>query len=572
MAEKGLNIVVIGAGVAGMSAALKAFDLGASVTIIAQDMPYRSGSTCVRDGFSAAVGLASGDSPELHAEDTLRCGEFLASRSAVRRMCEQAPDIAELLLRLGLVFDRTTEGLPSLSRAAGSTFARTLSSGRSIGQRLVSVLSGRILRACSSGRLTAYYGWEFLSLIQDESGRARGVIAQELRNMEIKAFAADAVILCTGGYPAIFGRHCRSAANDGAAIVSCMEQGAAIANPEFVQVTPLAMSVSSRARSVPDSVLSSGGAVWIERDGKPWHFLKEWHGASGGAVPDDLVLNSLVRACKEAGARTNAARLDLTHLNPETIGLKMPFLLDACDAAGLDPSSETMDIAPAVRNSLGGLWAKLDHSTSIEGLFAAGSAVCLYHGACAMSGNDLLASVHGGMVAAESAVSSACQKGAGAAELSASLVSHAKERETDLVSRISAKQGTENAYSIASELSSTLFEKALIEKDNEQLARAAGKIAELSEKLARAQLIDRSEWSNSELSFHRRLAKRLVLADIYVAASIAREESRGGHRKAAIPKKDDKKWFVTTRAFMKSGKMALDLSERVNGEPGDRGY
>ncbi|MBN1282239.1 MAG: FAD-binding protein [Proteobacteria bacterium] len=571
MADGKKRVVVVGSGVSGMSASLSAIDRGAHVTLISHGNPYRSGSASVRDGVSAAIGSASGDSPAIHAEDTLRCGDFLAGRPAVERMCGKAPEVAWLASRFGMVFDRAGDGGPRLWRAAGSTFARTMRSGRSTGQRLLRVLAGQIMRAGASDRLAAFFGMEFLSLVVDESGRARGVVAQDLRNMQIRAFPADAVIICTGGYPAIFGRHTSSSVNDGSAMVSCWEQGAALANPEFVEISPFSIAAPGKPRSVPDSVLSCGG-VWVERDGRPWRFLEEMHPAHGGAVPADVALRSLIRACSEAGVRTYSARLDLTNLDHETISGRMPFIVDICDDLGIDPTCETIETTPAVRNSLGGLWVRPDHSASIEGLYAAGSACCLYHGACALGGNRLPASVHGGLVAGASAAEAAGSRDDGAPEAPQSLLAHAVERETDNVARISAKQGGENAWAISTELGALLFDKALLVKDDEELARAAGRVAELTERLSRAQLIDRSEWSNAELSLHRRLERRLALAGIYIRASIARQESRGFHRKPSSPERDDRKWAATTRVLRSKGEPVLDHAERLSCEPGRREY
>jgi succinate dehydrogenase / fumarate reductase flavoprotein subunit len=559
------KIIVVGAGISGMAAAISAIESGAHVTLISRVIPVRSGSACIREGINAAIDPADSDGVSAHAADTLRASCFLAREDDVKRMCGAAPSIVDILCSMGVLFDRTKgEGRVRQGLSCGATKNRTLYSGRATGARLLSALTGQILRHESHGRVDPLFGWEFLSLVLDENGRCKGAVAQNLKNMELRAVAADAVILCSGGYAGIFGHHCASALNDGFAAMTCCVQGARFANPEFVQVHPFAVPSSDKCCAVVDAALTEGGRISISRDGRPWYFLEEWYPQSKGIVLRAEATRALLRAAKEAGSKEGAAvTLDLSQVDPAIIEDRLASVIDVCDGiCDVDFSSPVIEVMPAVSYTMGGLFVNSDHATTIEGLFAAGSCACAYHGALVLGGNELLASVHGGLAAGKSSVDYASALTPAADEAPASVLKKAIDREEDAIARISAQDGKENAHAIALELGRTLTESASIEKDNEDLARASGKITELDERMNKASLLDRAEWANSEVFFMRSVRNRLRLARMIVEASIARNESRGSHYKPKFPNQDPK-WQVMTQVSWSHDAPMLDHSEKM---------
>ncbi|MFA4875188.1 MAG: FAD-dependent oxidoreductase [bacterium] len=578
MEKSSPKIIVIGSGVAGMAAALSAAERGAFVTMISRAEPFRSSSSRLRDGIAAALDMAGEcDSAALHAADTIKCGDFLAHEKRVKAMCEAAPGIVELLARMGVAFERTPEGMVRLTRPGGASRRRVASAGRGSGVHVLSALSSQVLRAQSMERAFLMPGWEFLSLVQGEGGACCGVVAQNLRNMEIKAIAADAVIICTGGYPAIFARHAAAAESDGAAAAACYAQGALFANPEFVQLTPFAIGAAGKWRALPDAVLAEGGRAFVDKDGRPWHVLEELFPQSQGLVPRDVAVRAIWRSMKEAAMAEGSpakAFIDVTHLDPDFAEDQLPSFFDACEGLpGLDPLHAPVEVGPAVFATMGGLWTDEDHSTNIPGLFAAGSAACQYHGAGIQAGNELLSSIYGGMKAGSAAT--AFSRGTGAAGAAPSaMLNAAKSREEDVVAHIAAQEGRENAHAVARELGELLFATAGIEKDNAELKKSLAKIGELADRFSKAPLLDRSEWANAELSFMRRMRQRLSLAKLVVAASIARDESRGSHFKPAFQNRDDAKWLVITKATWAEDSPTLDHSERIElaTKPDERAY
>jgi succinate dehydrogenase / fumarate reductase flavoprotein subunit len=556
MGEKKTRTIVVGSGISGMSAALSAVESGSNVTLISRTIPARSSSACIREGLNAGFG---GDFAS-HVSDTLESGCGLSEKGAVERMCADAPRIAELLGSMGVLFDRTQgEGRVRVGRTCGSSHARTIYSGRATGARVLSALTGQMLRHESHGRVRQYLGWEFLSLILDEGGRCCGIVAQDLKNMQMRAFPADAVVLCTGGFQALFASHCSSGLCDGFAAMRACEQGAKFANPEFVETFPFTVPTTDKCRAVVDASLMGGDTVYIDRDGRPWHFLREFYPEECGCVVRSKAMRAVLRAREEAGSPGAQIKLDLSHVDPAVVEARLAPMADIFDGV-CEPGSCIAHVVPSVGLTLGGLWVDDAHATSMEGLFAAGNCSFAYHGAGSLAGNEILASMHGGMTAGAAAAHFA---ESGPQDVPASLLEKAVEDEEDLVARISAIDGKERAREIDSELRQTMSESVAAGKENEDLARAAGKITELMERAAKAPLMDRVEWANGELFFTRTLGGKLKLARMVVDASLAREESRGCHIRSAFPKQDDAKWKATTTATISEGGITLDHSGKA---------
>lgn len=552
------QIVIVGSGVSAMTAALSAIEAGTSVTLVSRCIPARSGSACLREGFNARF---DGDT-SIHAADTLKAGAGLSHPQAVEAMCAAAPSIVRLFASMGMLLDRTHgEGRVRTSRTCGSTSPMTLSSGRATGARLLSALGGQILRHETHGRVRTLYGWEFLSLVLDDDGRCRGIVAQDMRNMEIKALPADAVIVCAGGYQGLFATRTAPASNDGFAAMKACEQGAVFANPEFVELFPFTLPAAGKNRAVVDAALTEGGRVFVVRDGRPWYVLEESYPEERGLATRARAATAMIEAKRKLGrGEAGAFELDLSGIDPAIVEARLSPLLDVCGGL-VEVPFQTMQVEPAVGLTLGGLWVNDDHATSMEGLFAAGGCAAVYHGAGSLAGNELIASAFGGMRAGT--CSAEWVHGRGAEEVAPSLLEKFVDAEEDLIARISSRDGNENARALEAELGKVLSETIAQGKDNEMLARAAGTLTELGERLEQAALVDRAEWANAELFAARRIEAKFKLARMFVQASIAREESRGCHYKPSAPERDDATWRVITKVLWKDGEPSLDHSSRV---------
>src|SRR5207245_4282467 len=233
------KIIVIGGGLAGLSAVIKIGGKGGQVDLFSIVPVKRSHSVCAQGSINAAKNLkGEGDSTWQHFDDTVYGGDFLANQSPVKDMCEAAPGIIDLLDRMGVTFNRTAEGLLDFRRFGGTLFHRTAFAGATTGQQLLYALDEQVRRHEAEGKVRKFEGWTFLSTVIDEGRICRGICAMDLRTMEVKTFAADAAIFATGGIGAIFGRSTNSVVCTGSAQSALFQQGVDYANGEFIQVHP----------------------------------------------------------------------------------------------------------------------------------------------------------------------------------------------------------------------------------------------------------------------------------------------------------------------------------------------
>src|SRR5882757_11056693 len=207
MASSALKIAIVGGGLAGLAAAMKIAEAGHEVDLISVVPVKRSHSVCAQGGINGAVNTkGEGDSPAKHLDDTVYGGDFLANQPPVKRMCDMAPEIIYLFDRMGVPFSRTKEGLLDFRRFGGTLHHRTAFAGASTGQQLLYALDEQVRRYEQDGLVRKFEYWEYLSFVKDEQGACRGIVAVDLRNMEIQGFSADAVCLATGGPGIVYGR------------------------------------------------------------------------------------------------------------------------------------------------------------------------------------------------------------------------------------------------------------------------------------------------------------------------------------------------------------------------------
>src|SRR5499427_3869436 len=249
-----VNIAIVGGGLAGLMAATRVAEMGAGVDLFSIVPVKRSHSVCAQGGINGAVNTkGEGDSPEIHFDDTIYGGDFLADQPLVKAMCYAAPGIINLLDRMGVMFNRTPEGLLDFRRFGGTRYHRTAFAGATTGQQLLYALDEQVRRYESEGKVTKYEGWEFLSAVLDSNGVCRGICAMDLRTMEVRTFPGDALIMATGGIGAIFGKSTNSVVCTGSAQSALYQQGCYYANGEFIQVHPTSIPGEDKLRLMSES-------------------------------------------------------------------------------------------------------------------------------------------------------------------------------------------------------------------------------------------------------------------------------------------------------------------------------
>ncbi|HSU78775.1 MAG TPA: succinate dehydrogenase flavoprotein subunit [Candidatus Angelobacter sp.] len=559
------KIIVVGGGLAGLMATIKIAEAGHQVDLFSVVPVKRSHSVCAQGGINGAVNTkGEGDSPWIHFDDTIYGGDFLANQAPVKAMCEAAPGIIHLMDRMGVMFNRTPEGLLDFRRFGGTQHHRTAYAGATTGQQLLYALDEQVRRHEVNGLVKKYEYWEFLSAVVDDEEVCRGIVAQNLKSMSIETFAADAVILATGGNGIIFGKSTNSMINTGTASGAVYQQGAKYANGEFIQIHPTAIPGDDKLRLMSESARGEGGRVWTYKDGKPWYFLEEKYPAYGNLVPRDIATREIFDVCvnQKLGLNgENMVYLDLSHKDPHELDVKLGGIMEIYEKfVGDDPRKVPMKIFPAVHYTMGGLWVDKNQMTNIKGLFACGEADFEYHGANRLGANSLLSSIFGGMITGPYVVEYISNLDKQAEDVSSRVLDQNRLREQEKYDNILAMDGKENAYVVHKELGEWMTANVTVVRENKKLLATDEKIQELMERYQNININDTSKWSNGGAAFTRQLWNMLQLARVITIGAYNRNESRGAHYKPDFPERNDEEWLKTTIAAFNPEKNGPDFS------------
>ena len=598
------NVVVVGGGLAGLAAAMRLAKADVHVDLISMVPVKRSHSVCAQGGINSvnAATRELGDSEALHFDDTVYGGDFLQHQPPVKEMCDWGPRIIDLMDRLGVTFNRTSEGYRDQRRFGGTLFKRTAFAGATTGQQLLYALDEQCRRWETEGLIDKYEYWEFLGPMVDANGVCRGVVAQDMFSMEIRPFCADAVVLATGGCGLIYGRSTMSMICTGGAAGRAYKAGVKYANGEFVQVHPTAIPGTDKLRLMSESARGEGGRVWVPRkpqDGRDpnsipanerYYFLEERYPKYGNLVPRDIATREIFDVCVTHKLSIEKDRLsvylDLTELAPETLR-KLEGILEIYEKfQGADPRATPMKIFPGVHYSMGGLWCDYEkdagtggllmgsprnQQSNVPGLFVIGEADYQYHGANRLGANSLLSCIFSGMIVAPSIHNYMNSLKATAADQPASLFDGQVSRHRQDYDELINNQGDQNPYRLHQELGDVLTQNVTVVRHNKSLEETLDKIDEFRNRYSRISLSDKGDWTNQTLSFARALGDMIVLARVITEGALRRDECRGAHYKPAfdIPAPDadepaelrkqaetwcdrfavrNKKWLKTTMA------------------------
>jgi len=563
MASNGLKIAIVGGGLAGLAAAMKIAEAGHEVDLISVVPVKRSHSVCAQGGINGAVNTkGEGDSPAKHLDDTVYGGDFLANQPPVKRMTDMAPEIIYLFDRMGVPFSRTKEGLLDFRRFGGTLHHRTAFAGASTGQQLLYALDEQVRKWEVEKRVTKYEGWEMLSLVLDDHQVCRGLIAMNLQTLELKEFAADAVIMATGGPGLIFGKSTNSMTCTGSAVSACYQQGAKYANGEFIQVHPTSIPGEDKLRLMSESARGEGGRVWVPKtdgdkrspkdipENERWYFLEEKYPAYGNLVPRDIATREIFQICLEGHgvAGENQVYLDLTHIDPETLTRKLGAILEIYEMfVGDDPRFVPMRIFPGVHYSMGGLWVDFEQRTNIPGLFAAGECDYSIHGANRLGANSLVSCVYGGFVAAPSAIEYAKNVERGSSETNGIHTAELK-RQQEINDSIIRNEGGENQYKLHEEMGKVMTDNVTVVRYNDRLQATDEKLIELQDRFKKISINDSNLWATQAVPHARQLWNMMQLARVITLGALNRNESRGAHYKPDFPDRDDENFMKTTIA------------------------
>lgn len=575
------DVIVVGGGLAGLSAAMRLAEHGMKVKLVSVTHCKRSHSVCAQGGINAAMNLkGEDDSPYIHAYDTIKGGDFLADQPAVLEMCLSAPGIIHMMERFGCPFNRTLEGHLDFRRFGGTLYHRTAFCGASTGQQLLYALDEQVRRHEVKGQVEKLEHHEFLRLITDEHGVAKGIVYMDLHTQKLDFLKADAVVMATGGPGLVFKKSTNSTFCTGAAMGRLYKQGMQYANGEFIQIHPTAIPGEDKLRLISESTRGEGGRVWVYGDetkqirrsdgqmipcgkkGEPWYFLEELYPAFGNLVPRDIAAREILNVC-DLGLGVDGkdmVYLDVSKL-AESQQHKVESVLDIYRKfTGEDPKKVPMKIFPAVHYSMGGAWvdypaandpdrmARYRQMTNIPGLFSVGECDFSYHGANRLGANSLLSCIFSGLVVGGEIPRFVEGLSKSAKEYSDKIFQDALKIEQLLKQDLLSRTGKENVHRLHDELSDIMVKHVTTRRSNPELKKALEDIKEIKERTYKIQLDDKGQALNQTYVFANQFLSMLELAMVMTKGALLRDEFRGAHYKPEFPTRDDANFLKTTIA------------------------
>lgn len=575
------EVIVVGGGLAGLSAAMRLAENGCFVKIVSVTQVKRSHSVCAQGGVNAAINTkGEGDSPLIHTYDTIKGGDFLGQQAPILEMCLTAPFIIEMMDRFGCTFNRTPEGFIDFRRFGGTLYNRTAFCGASTGQQLLYSLDEQVRRYEAKGQIEKFEHHEFLRLIQDEKGVTRGIVMMDLFDLKLDIMKGDAVIIATGGPGLIFKQSTNSTFCTGAANGRLYMQGMRYANGEFIQIHPTAIPGSDKLRLMSESIRGEGGRVWVYGDssksietpegkiipcgktGKPWYFLEELYPAFGNLVPRDIGAREILRIIELGlGVRgRDEVFLDVTHLPEETVHKLESVLQIYQKFTGENPRKVPMRIAPAVHYSMGGAWVdwpaadapdrwdRFRQMSNLPGCFVAGEADYQYHGANRLGANSLLSSIFGGLVCGIEVPHYIDTLSESYDKISEALFKESLQKEENLKQDLIQRNGKENVHKLHEELAQHMIRHVTVKRNNKDLEATLNKIKEIRERYKDISLDDKKSSLNQTYIFANQFRSMLELALVITKGALLRDEFRGAHYKPEFPERDDKNFLKATIA------------------------
>jgi len=598
MPAKQREVIVVGAGLAGLAAAMKLAEKGCHVKIVSVTRARRSHSACAQGGINSAMNLmGEDDSPIIHAYDTIKGGDFLADQPPILEMCLAGPAIIEMMDRFGCPFNRTPEGNLDFRRFGGTLYHRTAFCGASTGQQLLYSLDEQARRHEDEGKIERFENHEFLRLVLDDAGVTRGCVIQNLFNFKLEVLKADAVVIAIGGLGLIFKKSTNSTFCTGAANGRLFRQGMKYANGEFIQIHPTAIPGADKMRLMSESARGEGGRVWVYGDssktittsdgktipcgetGKSWYFLEELYPAFGNLVPRDIGARELLRIC-EMGLGIEGKMqvyLDVSHLPSEALD-KLKAILDIYEKfTGHDPRKMPMKIFPGVHYSMGGgwvdwpsaddkdRWERFRQMTNIAGCFNVGESDYQYHGANRLGANSLLSCIFGGLVTGVEVPRYLESLSSTVDEVPSTIFDDAMRMEREKREELMARDGSENVFVLHEELADEMINHVTVKRNNADLAKTLDKIKEVRERFKNIAIPDSSRFANPSFVFINQFDAMLDLALIITKGALLRNEFRGAHFKPEFSERDDKNWLKTTIATYNSDKDEPEITyEKVD--------
>ena len=555
--KRKFDVVIVGAGGAGMRAALQLSEAGFNVAVLSKVFPTRSHTVAAQGGIAASLGNVTEDNWHWHMYDTVKGSDYLGDQDAIEFMCRQASEVVYELEHFGMPFDRLENGKiyqrPFGGQSqdfGGAQATRSCAAADRTGHALLHTLYQRNVHANTQ----FFVEWMGLDLIRDEQGDVTGVTALEMETGDVVALQARAVLLATGGGGRVFQASTNAFINTGDGLGMAARSGVPLEDMEFWQFHPT--GVYGAGVLISEAVRGEGGYL-LNKDGE--RFMERYAPNAKDLASRDVVSRALTMEIKEGrGCGNNADHLllKLNHLDADVINKRLPGIREiAIKFAQVDPIDEPIPVIPTAHYMMGGIPTNLygqvvaPYKTGpeevVQGLYAVGECACLsVHGANRLGTNSLLDIIVFGRAAGKQIIED-LKKNPHHKKLNEASIDRSLAR----LDRLDNQKDGENVAQVGEALRKTMQEHCGVFRFPDLLKEGVAKINEISERVEHTEIKDKSKVFNTARVEALELNNLVEVALATMVSAEARNESRGAHAREDFPKRDDDKWLKHTLYF-----------------------